>query len=118
MKMLLLSFLVLSSVSAFAKDCSEAMSTAEMVECNGENYQEEDKRLNDLFKKLMAKEDNIGKKKLQTVQRAWIAFRDAECEYQADSERGGSLGRVIRISCLADETKKRADALKDQVEFR
>jgi uncharacterized protein YecT (DUF1311 family) len=118
MKTLLLALIVFSSVSAFAKDCDDAISTVDMLNCNAENLASEDKRLNDVYKKLLAKEDKEGQKKLRAAQRAWITFRDAECEYDSDSMRGGSLQAVLYSGCLAEATKSRADVLQDQVEFR
>ncbi|MES2526444.1 MAG: lysozyme inhibitor LprI family protein [Bdellovibrionota bacterium] len=118
MKMLLLSVLVLSSVSAFAKDCSEEMSTNDTFQCEVANYKAEDARLNDNYKKLMAKLDRVGQKKLQTAQRAWIAYKEADCEYSADEMRGGSYEKVILMGCLAGKTKERADVIQDGVDFR
>lgn len=118
MKTLLLSLLVLSSFSAFAKDCTSEMSTNATYQCEAENLKEQDDRLNDLYKKLMQKEDKVGQAKLKKAQRAWIAYRDAECEYSADEMRGGTYEKVIMMGCLVSETTKRADELKDYVEFR
>lgn len=118
MKTLLLSLLVLSSVSAFAKDCGEEMSTNGIYQCEAENFKEQDDRLNDLYKKLVAKEDKVGQKKLKKAQLAWIAYRDAECTYSSDEMRDGSFEKVLMMGCLVSETTKRADELKDYVEFR
>ncbi len=66
----------------------------------------------------MAKLDRVGKNKLQAAQRAWIAYKEADCEYSADEMRGGSYEKVILMGCLAGKTKDRADALKDGIDFR
>lgn len=118
MKALLLTLLVFSSVSAFAKDCNEEMSTNAIYQCEANRLTTEDVRLNDNYKKLMSKLDKVGQKKLLTAQRAWIAFKDADCKYNADEMRDGSFEKVLLISCLASMTKERADALQDGVEFR
>lgn len=118
MKFLLVSLLALSSLSAFAKDCSDEVSTNAIFQCEAANLEAEDKRLNDLYKQASAKLDKIGQKKLQAAQRAWITFRDANCEVAADEMRGGTFEKVLRVSCHASETKDRADALQDIVEFR
>ena len=118
MKALLLSFLVLSSVSAFAKDCNMEMSTNAIYQCEAENFSAEDARLNDIYKKLTAKLDAVAKKKLLTAQRAWIAYKEADCKFSADEMRDGSYEKVILMGCLAGKTKERADALQDSLEFR
>ncbi len=118
MKILLLSLLVVSSFSAFAKDCSLEMSTNDTFQCEVENFNVEDARLNDNFKKLNAKLDSVAKKKLLAAQRAWIAYKEADCKYSADEMRGGSYEKVILMGCLAGKTKERADALQDGIDFR
>lgn len=118
MKALFLSLLVLSSLSAFAKDCQDEMSTYDIYSCEAAKLKVEDARLNANYKSLMAKLDIIGKGKLKAAQRAWITFKDADCTYQADEMRDGSFAKVLLVSCLSSMTKERADALQDGVEFR
>jgi uncharacterized protein YecT (DUF1311 family) len=48
---------------------------------------------------------------LTQSQDAWLAWRQAECRYQASLYEGGSLARVIAASCAADLTADRAIAL-------
>lgn len=47
----------------------------------------------------------------QRSQQAWLAWRQAECRYQASHYEGGSLARVLAASCIADLTADRAIAL-------
>ena len=53
-----------------------------------------------------------GRTRLVRAQRAWIAYRDAECEISALSEKGGSLEPLMRFSCLARVTEARTGELK------
>jgi len=48
---------------------------------------------------------------LLQAQETWRAWRQAECRYQASLYAGGSLERVLAMSCLADLTADRAIAL-------
>lgn len=118
MKKFILAALVLSATSAFAKDCSDLTSTYDLKLCYDQQLGKEDARLNANYKLCMKKLDSIAKAKLQKAQRAWIAFRDADCDFQADEMRNGSIEPVIALSCLAAETKERADMLKDCVQLR
>ncbi len=52
---------------------------------------------------------------LQEAQRAWITYRDLECDQQSLEFEGGTLARVIRISCRMELTAERAMALKGQL---
>lgn len=118
MKFILTALIFVFSVSAFAINCDDAVSTYDMKLCESKRYEEQDKRLNDYYKKLMAKNDKQGQEKLKIAQRAWIAYRDAECDYAADSMRGGTMESLIAMGCLTGKTQERADELKDYVEFQ
>jgi uncharacterized protein YecT (DUF1311 family) len=118
MKFIITALMTVFTVSAFAVDCSDAISNYDMKVCESKNLDEQDKRLNDLYKKLMAKNDKEGQAKLKSAQRAWMAYRDAECEYAADSMRGGTGEGLVALGCLSGKTKDRADELQDYVEFQ
>ena len=49
---------------------------------------------------------------LRDVQRAWIAFRDAECGYAYARYQGGTIRNVVAASCVLEETARRALTLK------
>ena len=48
---------------------------------------------------------------LTKAQRAWIAFRDADCASLYDQD-WGTLSRVEANSCVLDRTARRADELE------
>jgi len=52
-------------------------------------------------------------RQLRDVQRAWIAFRDAECGLQYSLWLGGSIRTVVAANCLMTETAERAVELRD-----
>lgn len=118
MKFMFASLIAVFSISAFAVDCNEAVSNYDMKICEAKNLEEQDKRLNDLYGKLMKKNDKVGQNKLKKAQRAWIVYRDTECDYAADSMRGGTGEGLISLGCLSNKTKLRADELQDYVEFQ
>lgn len=118
MKTLLLAVLALASVSAFAKNCDNVESNYDMKICASENLEEQDKRLNEVYAKLMNKLDKGEQKKLKIAQRAWITYRDANCDFAAGEMRGGTGEGLIYVSCLGSMTSDRADELQDSVDFR
>lgn len=92
--------------------CMEnAVSTADMVACISEEFEREDQRLNDNYQQLRSQLSDGRKEQLLTAQRAWIAYKDANCDFYADPE-GGSLARVSANSCVLTETTDRADELE------
>ncbi|CAN0598257.1 unnamed protein product [Ectocarpus sp. 12 AP-2014] len=92
--------------------CMEnAVSTADMVTCITEEFEREDQRLNDNYQQLRSQLSSDRQEQLLTAQRAWIAFKEANCDFYADPE-GGSLARVEANACVLSETTDRADELE------
>jgi uncharacterized protein YecT (DUF1311 family) len=59
-----------------------------MLQCEGEELDRQNARLNDAYKKLMSKLSPDRKKALLKAQRAWIKFREANCDYWDDPQGG------------------------------
>lgn len=89
-------------------------SQAEMNEEADASYRKADAALNASYKKLTAKLDAEGVKKLREAQRAWIAFRDAEAEAVSDDYRGGSMRPMIHSGILERLTRERTVQLDDR----
>jgi uncharacterized protein YecT (DUF1311 family) len=89
--------------------------TAEMFECNGEELDRQDARLNDAYKKLMSKLSPDRKKVLLKAQRAWIKFREANCDYWFDPQ-GGTAARLNASGCSLTMTAARAKELEGMLE--
>ncbi|MDB6173636.1 MAG: hypothetical protein JWL59_2947 [Chthoniobacteraceae bacterium] len=104
--LLCLGILLVSLVTASGQSQSEMNLQAQ------KDFEKADAKLNSVYKKLIAALDAGGQAKLKAAQRAWIAFRDAEAEFQADAEaRGGSMAPLIRAATAEELTKKRTEQL-------
>lgn len=104
-----------SPLSAFADDCMDtATSQGQMNSCAGKTYQEADKMLNDAYRRALARvsADAAAKKKLITAQKAWIVFRDAECNFVVSGVGEGSAGPMVKLGCLEALTTHRTDTLQ------
>jgi len=90
----------------------EGQTTYGMVECIGVETQIQDARLNRAYQAAIARLERPRQKAaLQKAQRAWIAFRDADCTSYLD-EDWGSMARVEAQQCVLDRTVERADELE------
>jgi uncharacterized protein YecT (DUF1311 family) len=90
----------------------EGQSTFGMIDCISKEAAVQDARLNRAYQAaLMRLERPRQKAALQKAQRAWIAFRDADCAAYVD-EDWGSLARVEANRCVLDHTRQRADELE------
>ncbi len=89
-----------------------AKSTHDFRRCNQIAYAYHDKRLNTAYKKLMHALPKEEQTRLKKAQRAWIKFRDTECDLEGYEMRGGSFEYVLIGGCLARLTKERANVLE------
>jgi uncharacterized protein YecT (DUF1311 family) len=109
--------LTLSS-SAHAEDCQNAASQREMNSCASAAYEKSDAELNALYKQVTArlKGDAKQTKLLVAAQRAWIAFRDAECAFVGEPTADGSANPLVRANCLDRITSARAADFKSYLQ--
>jgi uncharacterized protein YecT (DUF1311 family) len=92
---------------------SRAQSQMEMTAQSWAEFEKADKELNAVYQKVMkTMDDDVARKKLIAAQKAWVAFRDAQAELDADAERGGSLSNQVRAISETDLTKARIAELK------
>jgi uncharacterized protein YecT (DUF1311 family) len=92
--------------------CGEANTQMEINLCLAAAYQTADKELNELYSNIMKKQDPPDRDHLQAAQRAWIKYRDANCEAAAELYQGGSIQPSVRAECLRRNTRARADELR------
>lgn len=105
-------------------DCDNAMTTYEMNACAAQSHNDVDKELNQVYQQLIVgiRKDNPEKSAanahvalLRKAQRAWIAFRDAECELELLGEMGGREYSLNLSSCKESLTAKRVTELKSKI---
>ncbi|PVZ10554.1 MULTISPECIES: lysozyme inhibitor LprI family protein [unclassified Pseudomonas] len=103
-----------------AKACGEAVSTADMQACAQSALQAADDELNTSYKRLLQRfsgpsapgEDNAAaRRKLIAAQRAWITFRDADCDAQYQAHIGGTLRGLVMLGCKQQHTEQRTKQL-------
>ncbi|MBB5209243.1 lysozyme inhibitor LprI family protein [Chiayiivirga flava] len=122
MKLAWLVVAALSAASVQARDtdysaaysaCMDASGgvTASMIDCIGNEHALQDAALNAAYAALRAALPAERRTQLQAVQRAWIAYRDANCGFYADPD-GGTLARVSATECMLRETAARALELR------
>lgn len=114
---------------ALPADCTEAMSTVEMNACAGAEFEKADAELNRVYKLAIASIPEMAtdeqpfdkvswEESLRASQRAWIAFRDAECEDHVEKFWAGGSGRTVEIvGCKTEKTEQRTKDLKQRYEI-
>lgn len=106
-------------------DCANAVAQMELNYCAHEEYRTADAELNAAYREAMKAmertdadlrelgEHYVGAADaLRRAQRAWIGYRDGQCELAGFEARGGSMEPMLVSGCLAEMTRKRTQELK------
>jgi uncharacterized protein YecT (DUF1311 family) len=101
--------------STTSAQCENARTTAAMRDCELLRYRQADAAMTAAYEALLGRLDQTRQAKLRRAQRAWLKFRDAEADLQADAARGGTLAPLLRTSALADLTESRREQLLKDV---
>jgi uncharacterized protein YecT (DUF1311 family) len=88
--------------------------TPTMIDCISAELKRQDGLLNEHYRKLMASLSTARKQALQEAERAWIKFRDTNCDFYYDPD-GGSAARIDANECLLNMTADRAKELAQLV---
>ena len=100
---------VSTSARAAAAKCDAEATQAELNACTGAAFETADRELNTLYGTMKARlaGDDQTLTLMTLAQRAWIAWRDAECDFTAAGVATGSIYPTIRAQCLTDLTTAR-----------
>ena len=124
MKCMLIAFGLLLNAPALAAADSELSQTysacldkskevtSEMLDCISAEFTRQDDRLNENYKRLMSKLSGKRKEGLLEAQRAWIKFRDTNCNFYYDPD-GGSAAHLASSDCMLNAIADRATELKN-----
>ncbi len=111
-----------SAIDAKLKACSDGNPNNPGVSnCTKAATAAADRRLNDVYTGALNALNHPGPhsapynpeipKRLIAAERAWIAFRDAECSYKSTIALGGTGEGYAFVACLYEQTKARVQAL-------
>jgi len=97
-------------------DCTAPQNTVEMHYCADQAYQAADADLNHVWRSMRGHLSKDEKALLLKAQRAWLKFRDANCDFAASPYLGGSIHPVILLTCLETMTRERTEELRAMLE--
>lgn len=106
-------------------DCANAMSTYEMNTCADRDFAAADAKLNGTYKlALQHIAANGGEKPydsknweaaMRASQRAWVAFRDADCKDLEPMAWDGGTGTTVAVlGCMTQMTRTRTKELQER----
>jgi uncharacterized protein YecT (DUF1311 family) len=100
--------------SAFAA-CDKVVREDELQECLAAELAVVDKELNSTYARLrggMKKEGAETLELLTKAQKLWVSLRDADCELEAESHKGGTGYQAVYLQCSIDRTRQRISEFK------
>ncbi len=111
-----------SAIARADSSCAGAETTVDMRACLDKAYERADAELNVVWKKVTAsiavadtmpaKERNTWKEELLASQRAWITFKESDCDALGFEWWGGTGASCAILNCLLAHTTARTKDLK------
>ncbi len=85
-----------------------------MNKCADKAYRQSDAELNHLYGQIVRrlKGDAATTKLLKVAQQAWIAYRDAECDFAVSGAAAGSIYPMLHAQCADVLTTSRVSDFK------
>ena len=115
MKKTIALFWVFFPLAQAAADCGDAQTQSEMNQCFYAEYGKADNALNKTYQKALKLTSGEQRNLLQSAQKRWISYRDADCKFQTYASRDGSVNPMNTAICLQTKTEQRTKELEDML---
>lgn len=96
-------------------NCERTINPTEILACAQKDLTANQKKLDALMKRGEKQIPASALPLFQAAQTAWIAYRDAECAWNALDLDNGSTIELTRITCQSDLTASRIDELEASI---
>lgn len=90
--------------------CPGAVTQLEINRCAGKHFRESDKKLNEVYKRILVALTPTDRANLVQAQRSWVKYRADNC-WAERRFLGGSLAPTREAFCLKDITEERTKEL-------
>jgi uncharacterized protein YecT (DUF1311 family) len=87
--------------------------TSGMRQCLAAEFRRQDERLNSSYQAALAQLARDEQSTLRSLQRTWLAERDADCEQRAEPNKRGTLYPIVFGRCILDATIEQATWLEN-----
>ena len=112
--------LLLGTAAARAQDnvdCKNAETQMDLDFCAGKDFDAVDAQLNKVYGTLAAKYGAGDKALLKTAEKAWLAYRDAECSYETADTVGGTINPMVETMSVPPHEAGGGKIRRDSAEF-
>lgn len=114
--------LLASSQGAFGLDCGKAITTPDINQCASIEQKRVEANLNKVYQRVLKSLDRQDaspqssaaiRNSFIAAQRAWIKFREADCDAVYQKHADGSIRTVMYIGCMQSHAERRIKDLED-----
>jgi uncharacterized protein YecT (DUF1311 family) len=90
------------------KDCGKEMAQMGLNQCTGDNLAAANAALGKIYGKMLALESGPkDKETFRDVERAWVAYKDKQCQWETAGDQGGSIWAMEYNQCEIEKTDAR-----------
>lgn len=93
-------------------NCDDPQTQADMNACAQKAYQESDKKLNQVYKEVVAQLAPEQKALLVQAHKSWLVVRDNHCKLYEQFYAGGSIMPLMVANCTHELTENRIKELQ------
>lgn len=108
-----LAAILVAGSPARAIDCANPTTQMDMNECSGADLVRADATLNAAYGRLVREPSMVDRlDRLKAAERAWVAYRDAQCAFEGSEVEGGTMHSMVVSGCARALTERRTGELK------
>src|SRR5215469_8368229 len=105
-----------SDETGYSKEYHDCVARSGLVDsrtsdCESDEFGRQDAQLNLAYRSLIGAMDPSKRLAFQKAERAWTAFRDAQCEFESSNDATGTLGPLVYNACRTRLTYERKQDL-------
>ncbi len=94
----------------------EAQRSSQLMACAEREFKQASAELTRARAELNADLEPRSRVKLRATERAWLKYRQTNCDTEASIYEGGTIQPLIQLRCMARLTRDRAAELRAQVQ--
>ena len=107
-----------SPIAQRQPNCNNPQTDIEIKECIRLRYEAADRRLNEVYKQLIAKLSREERSLLAESQKGWIQLKENNCDFEVYGSRRGTGYRGFLNECLERMTQQRTAELEKYLRER
>ncbi len=122
-KFMRITFLIMSTITcsvtfAGIDKCSNLPNQSALNTCSSNVLNSANQKINSVYANYMKELNPTEKLQLKEAQRAWIQYKEKDCQFQSSPVLKGSLYPFVHNGCLVEKTENRIKELQDMQECR